>query len=121
MITQNIELNKQNILFSHFPLIETNKTVLDRELGVNNNNQNYYGFLDKKLDIFTGHYHCANEMQLNNIRQIICPAAIMQINEKDNKIITESFNFGYNVIEVKKNKINYQTKMFPGNGVNKVW
>ena len=120
------ELNKHshNIIFTHYPLINTNKKYFDRTLGLKDNQfiNLFSKNKTKNTYIFSGHYHCFDEINTQNIIQVICPAVIMEIKEKDqNNIITDSFNFGYNEIELQKNQLKYQKIMFTGFGKDKAW
>ncbi len=116
-ISNQINVNKKNILFTHYPIIKSNRNVLDREFGIKLTQEQFNKIINLDIDIFCGHFHCYTESKINKIKQVTCPAAIMQIGEKDNKIITESFQFGYNIIEIKNKEIQYKPKLFVGSGV----
>lgn len=116
--------NQIKLIFSHYPILNTSKIFFDKELGIKLTNEQNIMFTNnyiRNINIFAGHYHGFEEIELNGIRQIICPGALMQIAESNNRIITESFKFGYNIIAIEENKLSYRPKYFDGFGIDKPW
>jgi 3',5'-cyclic-AMP phosphodiesterase len=122
-LIENIEPKKVNLVFTHYPLLESNTKQIDKEIGLRNK-ERLEEVLNKdqnQIFIFSGHYHRSDKIKLNQIIQYICPSGIMQIKEENGRIKTDSFNYGYNIIEIIKKKVSIDTILFKGTGKDNPW
>jgi len=122
-LVENIEQNKQNLVFTHFPLLNTSTNQIDLEIGLKNKEifEEFFNQEPNQIHIFCGHYHKTDIISHNQIVQYICPSGLMQIKEENREIKTDSFNYGYNIIEIVKKKINIDTIFFNGFGKDNPW
>jgi len=122
-LVENIEQNKLNLVFTHYPLLNTSTKQIDFEIGLKNKEifEEFFNQETNQIHFFCGHYHKTDKISHNQIVQYICPSGLMQIKEENGEIKTDSFNYGYNIIEIIDNKINIDTIIFNGFGKDNPW
>ncbi len=111
-LKKELQSSKDVVLFTHHPIIGLNLKV--DEIGALENRDevqliliNHY----KKISIFCGHYHMENILIHKNIKQMITPSVSFQIIEHPNKILTNTNEFGYRILEIDQRSITSKVKM----------
>ena len=119
----NIKQNKLNLVFTHYPLLNTSTKQIDLEIGLKNKEilEELFDQETYQIHIFCGHYHKHDIISHNKIVQYICPSGLMQIKEENNEIKTDSFKYGYNIVEIIDKNINIDTVFFEGFGKDNPW
>ena len=108
-----LKREKDVVLFSHHPILETNTTP-QREyplLGSETINHALQQ-LDNDIYIFCGHLHCDDEKCEGNVRQFVTPAASFQTKKYSATSEKENINFGYRVIELDQDQVSSEVIMF---------
>lgn len=111
------------VIFSHHPIIDCDSWITDYQMGLKNKESVQKIFFNHKgtIQIYSGHYHTELFIEKDNIKQYITPAVIMQLNYENNKITTDSFNFGYKILYISEDCITSENVLFSGQGINKPW
>lgn len=103
----------ETIIFVHHPVLDCG-TQMDVSMGLRGRERLETCLQTSGRDIvlFCGHYHFTHEIVKGRVRQFVTPACIMQIRSGNGQILSDSFDFGYRVIELSDNKLKTHTKMF---------
>ena len=85
----------------HHPILDCG-TAMDRSLAMKERDgvASLLHESNRDIHIFCGHYHFANILVRGNIRQYVAPANIMQIRSEGNEIVSDSYDFGFRIIEI---------------------
>ncbi len=103
MCKHNIEENI--ILFTHHPILNCGDTFMDSKFSLTNRSEvlDLLLRLDKRIVIFSGHYHSNLFIEKNNVRQFVTMSALLQIKKYSNEIEVDSYDFGYRIIDLNNN------------------
>jgi Icc protein len=101
------------LVFCHHPILAVDP-VLDRILGLTNRAEveAVLARSGRPTTVFCGHYHCASHRVSGSLRQYVDPAVIMQINSRGETLVSESFDPGYQLIDVQGDRVSVQKRLF---------
>jgi len=101
------------VIFVHHPVLQCG-TMMDVSMGLRGREELQALLLEsgKEIALFCGHYHFTHETAHGQVRQYVTPACIMQIRSGDGAILSDSFDFGYRIIELSASAAATSTKMF---------
>ena len=110
---ENIITDKNIILFIHHPVLETGATP-QREYPLYESDKlkKVLAQTGKEINIFCGHLHLNDERREGNINQFVTPSACYQAKRNSATTEKDNINFGYRVVEIKKEKIKSEVIMF---------
>jgi 3',5'-cyclic AMP phosphodiesterase CpdA len=101
------------VVFCHHPILDCHPS-LDAVLGLKNRTEVGAILRESKrpITLFCGHYHGRHETGAGLVRQSVSPAVIFQIRGEGADIVTDSFDFGFRLVEVRPTEITSQVVMF---------
>lgn len=102
--TLNISTHKRVVIFSHHPIFDCGNTTMDRLYPLNNREKvsNILKKYNNQITIFTGHYHNNYCIKEGNITQYVTMSSLMQVEKFTEKIVLDSHEFGYRIIDIGK-------------------
>lgn len=88
------------LVFAHHPLLDCG-TAMDRSMALSGRDSlaALMEACDKPVQVFCGHYHC-NDERVGRVSQYVTPATIMQIRSEGDSIVTDSFDFGFRILNL---------------------
>jgi Icc protein len=101
------------VVFAHHPLLDCG-TAMDASMALRDRDAltDILTAHGMPITIFCGHYHFTHETRRGNISQFVTPACVMQIRSEGSAIVSDSFDFGYRVIELSSAGLDTGTRMF---------
>ncbi len=98
--------NKKLILFIHHPILEI-ETKVDKVYPLKNRDElkDILQAFKNNVTIFCGHYHINDEQEFKNIKQYTTQSISFQLVKNEIEIEVDNKNFGYRIIEIRKDKI----------------
>lgn len=104
---------KSIVIFIHHAILTVDVEV-DKRYALKERDRIKAELLNIRNDvtIFCGHYHFEDERSSGNIRQYITPASSYQVEKLPHEIKVNNNTFGYRIIELNKEEINTDLKMF---------
>lgn len=109
-LQQELRTEKKILLFIHHPIVEVD-TPVDKLYPLINRNSVRKILHDAGNDIIVicGHYHMEDEQQKENVRQLVTPAASIQLIKNASAIELDSSTFSYRIIDI--NNDSFETKL----------
>ena len=110
---KEVRSSKSILLFIHHPILAVHAEV-DKLYALEGRDRLKAELLNipNAVSVFSGHYHFEDEHILDNIRQVITPAASFQVEKIPNEIKTHNQTFGYRIIELGEGEIESSLVMF---------
>jgi Icc protein len=104
-----METVKPVILFIHHPVLPV-ETEMDNRYPLIGRERIQLALRqhNKKVCIFSGHYHTADEQSCGNIAQYVTPATSFQVMKQKGMVKYDTVNFGYRTIIINEDRINTQ-------------
>lgn len=110
----NLQTEKEIILFVHHPVLPIHTPIehLGAALKGRDELKAALSEVPKKITIFCGHYHMADEAIAGNIYQYTSPAASYQIAKETTDVVLDLQSFGYSIIDTTAGKISSEMVLF---------
>jgi Icc protein len=103
---QQLNTNKKVFLFVHHPVLPV-PTAVDVSYPLQNRSviADILFKQNKNITICCGHYHLEHDQTIHNVRQLITPAASVQIQQHPETVIIDTSRFGYRLLLIRNNTI----------------
>ena len=100
---------KKILLFVHHPILKIN-TVVDERYPLKGREKIKSALhkIQNEITLFCGHCHTSDVRTEDNITQIMTTAASYQVEKNLEKIILNTEFFGYTIIEIERDKVNFE-------------
>lgn len=92
----------ENIIFMHHPILDWDGSFMDRTYPLYGRDRIRDRLVEtgKPIQLFCGHYHCADERRHRNIRQFITPSLLYQIKKHAGTLERDPAPIGYRIIDL---------------------
>ncbi len=105
-LTRQLHSPKNITIFIHHPILPV-PTAVDALYPLINRDEIALLLYkqQKPITVCCGHYHIAHDQTLHNVRQLVTPAASVQIKQDESQIIIDTTKFGYRLLLLRNNTI----------------
>jgi 3',5'-cyclic-AMP phosphodiesterase len=103
----NIEESTKPIsIFTHYPIFDCGNSGMDQKYPLLNRDVVMSNLVNenRRMNIYCGHYHMKYDQSIGDINQNVNPGMIMQIKSVNGCSITDSFDFGYRIVDLGSNR-----------------
>jgi Predicted phosphohydrolases len=102
-------------IFTHYPIFDCGSAVdLAFPLKRREEVQGALIRAGRRAKVFCGHYHFRHDQRIGLVEQYVAPAVIMQVRGEGQAIVTDSFDFGYRIVDLGLGT--NEVVMFEGSG-----
>lgn len=107
---------KKIFIFIHHPILAV-PTIVDTLYPLSNRDEiaNLLNQHTRPITICCGHYHIEHDQTVGNVRQLVTPAASVQIQQDDKEVIIDTTKFGYRLLLLRNNVIQTDVIWFNNN------
>ena len=112
-LEQQLLTPKKVFLFLHHPVLPIN-TAVDNLYPLQNREAlaTILFKQHKEIIVCCGHYHMEHDQIVNNVRQLVTPAASVQIQHHPESVIIDTSRFGYRLLLIRNNTIQTEIVWF---------